>query len=181
MNKYQTIYADPPWQQKMMPILKRRPLTASKLPYPTMTLQDIKALPVGELAGENCHLWLWTTNAFLHDAFHVIEAWGFKYMMVITWVKKSGCGIYWVSTTQPLLFAYKDKCKFPLGKLKPTHLITPPPRKHSQKPIEFYDLIESISPEPRLELFARNKRDGWDSWGNEVESDIDLSPSGVEE
>ena len=174
MKKYQTIYADPPWQQKMMPILKRRPKTPDRLPYPTMTLQEIQELPVGELAGDDCHLWLWATNAFLHDALHVIEAWGFKYMMVITWVKKSGCGIYWVSTTQPLLFAYKGKCKFPLAKLKPTHLITSPPRKHSRKPEEFYELIESISPEPRLELFARQRREGWDCWGNEVDSDIEL-------
>lgn len=174
MKKYQIIYADPPWKQPMMPILKRRPKTARELPYDTMTLQEIMNLPVNDMANDNCHLWLWTTNRFLHDAFHVIEAWGFKYMQVITWVKKSGCGIYWVATTQPLLFAYKGKCKFPLAKLKPTHIITPPPRKHSQKPGEFYELIESISPAPRLELFARNKREGWDCWGNEVDSDIEL-------
>ena len=165
---------DPPWQQKMMPVLKRRPQAATKLPYPTMTLKEITDLPVHELAGDNCHLWLWTTNRFLPDAFPIIEAWGFKYMQVITWVKKSGCGMYWLGTTQPLLFAYKDKCKFPLAKLKPTHFITSPPRVHSQKPNASYDLIEAISPEPRLELFARHKRLGWDCWGNEVDSDIEL-------
>ena len=88
MNEYQIIYADPPWEQKMMPVLKRRPQTAGVLPYPTMSLQEIMGLPIEELAGEGCHLWLWATNAFLHDAFHVIETWGFKYMMVITWVMK---------------------------------------------------------------------------------------------
>jgi N6-adenosine-specific RNA methylase IME4 len=174
MKQYQTILVDPPWEQPMMPILKRRPKTVDKLPYPTMTMEEIKALPVNDLAGDNCHLWLWTTNRFLHDAFHVVDAWGFRYMQVITWVKKSGCGIYWVATTQPLLFAYKGKCKFPLSKLKPTHFITDPPRIHSRKPEASFELIESISPAPRIELFSRARRFGWDCWGNEVDSDISL-------
>lgn len=172
--KFKTLYVDPPWQQPMMPILKRRPHTAKALPYKTMSLAEIQALNVGQLADVGCHLWLWTTNKFLHPAFHIIEAWGFKYMMTITWVKKSGCGIYFASTTQHLLFAYYKKCYFNRARYRPTHFITPPPRRHSQKPDEAYELIEAISEPPRLELFARKQRQGWSVWGNEVESSFQL-------
>jgi len=144
------------------------------LPYPTMSLDKIKELPISELAEKSCHLWLWTTNQFLPAGFEVMMAWGFKYLAPITWVKPSGCGNYFVSVTQTLLFGYKNKCIFPLERYKPTVVHTGLPQNHSQKPEEFYNLIESISPKPRLELFARNKRDGWDCWGNEVESDIEL-------
>ena len=172
---YKTIVADPPWMQPMMPALKRRPKTAVSLPYPTMTVKEIAELPIRNLADTGCHLWLWTTNKFLHDAFHIMDSWGFTYMQTLTWVKTSGCGIYWVNTTQHLLFGYFEKCYFHHDKLKPTHFITPPPRKHSEKPAVSYNLIESISDMPRLELFARNKRQGWAVWGNEVKSDISLS------
>lgn len=170
LHCYKTILADPPWSQPMMPVLRRRPKTALKLPYKTMTIREIESLPVESLGDIGCHLWLWTTNKFLHEAFHVIDAWGFKYMMTITWVKKSGCGIYWVSTTQHLLFAYYKKCYFLNEKLKPTHFITSPPRQHSKKPEESYALIESVSSEPRLELFARNRRAGWNAWGDELDA-----------
>ena len=172
--KYQTIYADPPWEQQMRGKDKRRPNRAIELPYPTMTWQEISILPISKIAEDGCHLWLWTTNQFIHAGFHVMEAWGFKYLAPITWVKPSGVGNYFISVTQTLLFGYKGKCIFPLARYKPTVVQTSIPKRHSQKPEEFYELIESISPEPRLELFARRKRDGWDCWGNEVESDIEL-------
>ena len=174
MKKYQIIYADPPWRQGMSGKYRNYNLK-DKLDYPTMTWQEISNLNVGKIAEVGCHLWLWTTNEFLHAGFHVMDAWGFKYLAPITWVKPSGIGNWFVPRTQTLLFGYKEKCIFPLGRYKPTVLSTPSnPKRHSQKPDEFYDLIESISPTPRLELFARRKREGWDCWGNEVESDIEL-------
>ncbi|RJO62360.1 MAG: methyltransferase [Dehalococcoidia bacterium] len=169
--EYKTIYTDPPWPQQLAGAYKRHK-GATALPYPTMTVSEILALPVQELAAEACHLWLWTTNQFLHDGFHVMEHWGFKYLAPITWVKPSGCGNYFISRTQTLLFGYKGKCRFPLGRYKPTNFHATCPKRHSQKPDEAYALIESISPAPRLELFARQKREGWDVWGNEVKSDI---------
>jgi len=174
MTKYQTIYADPPWNMGLTGLYQTRKLRPARLVYPTMDIEEIKALPVGDLADVGCHLWLWTTNQFLPMGFEVMKAWGFKYLAPITWVKPSGCGNYFVSVTQTLLFGYKERCIFPLARYKPTVIHTSIPKKHSQKPEEFYELIEGISPPPRLELFARNKRDGWDCWGNEVESDIEL-------
>jgi N6-adenosine-specific RNA methylase IME4 len=173
-KKYQTILADPPWQQGLMGKWKRDPGCARDLPYPTMTVDEIKALPINDLAEVGCHLWLWTTNQFLRQGFDVMEAWGFKYLAPITWVKPSGCGNYFIHVTQTILFGYKERCIFPLTRYKPTVLIAPDPHKHSQKPEASYDLIESISPEPRLELFARRKRFSWDCWGNEVDSDVEL-------
>jgi len=173
MKKYLTIVADPPWEERLSGKYRNYNLRR-KLDYPTMGIAEICALPIGGIAEDGCHLWLWTTNQFLHAGFHVMDAWGFKYLSPITWVKPSGVGNYFISVTQTLLFGYKCKCVFPLERYKPTVISTGLPKKHSQKPEAFYELIESISPPPRLELFARNKRDGWDCWGNEVESDIEL-------
>lgn len=180
---YRTILADPPWRQTLMGRRRRAkdPRTRQALDYPTLGLEEIKSLPVQDFAVEGCHLWLWTTNQFLEAGFSVMRAWGFNYLAPVTWVKPSGTGNYFVHTTQTLLFGYFRRCRFPLRRYLPTHFFAPTPREHSRKPEESYRLIESISPGPRLELFARPvsalfpKRVGWDVWGNEVESDVDLS------
>jgi len=172
--KYKTILADPPWQQVMAGKYRTRHQRVRSLPYPTMSVDEIRAMYVKDVASVGCHLWLWTTNQFLPAGFEVMNSWGFKYLSPITWVKPSGCGNYFISVTQTLLFGYKDSCLFPLERYKPTVIYAGLPKKHSQKPEEMYQLIESVSPEPRLELFARHKRLGWDIWGNEVDSDIEL-------
>lgn len=172
-KKYQIIYADPPWNQGMSGKYRNYNLK-SKLDYPIMTIEDICKLPVNKISDIGCHLWLWTTNQYLPAGFEVMKSWGFKYLAPITWVKPSGIGNWFVHRTQTLLFGYKDKCLFPLARYKPTVVQTSNPKRHSQKPDVFYDLIESISPGPRIELFSRARRDGWDSWGDEVESDIVL-------
>jgi N6-adenosine-specific RNA methylase IME4 len=138
-----------------------------------MTLDAISALPVGTLAEPGAHLWLWTTNAFLEPAFAVMRAWGFKYLTAITWVKPSGCGAWFASTTQHCLFGYYQRCQFNRRRYAPTHFHANP-KRHSQKPEEFYGLVEEVSDPARLELFARRHRLGWESWGNEVESAITL-------
>lgn len=140
-----------------------------------MSLEVIKALPVSDLAGVGCHLWLWTTNAFLRDGYDVMAAWGFKYLAPIHWIKPTGCGNYVIHRTQTILLGYKEKCKFN-GKRYFPNILAPgnDPTRHSAKPKEFYELIESVSDPARLELFARNKRDGWDVWGNEVAPDITM-------
>jgi N6-adenosine-specific RNA methylase IME4 len=167
-KKYQVIYADPPWNQALTGKYKGRYNRAITLPYVTMDIDQIKALPVSEISSNGCHLWLWTTNQFLREGFDVMKAWGFKYLAPITWVKPSGLGNYFVHRTQTLLFGYKQKCIFPLGRYKPTVLTAGCPKHHSIKPLEARLLIESISPKPRIELFARQKIEGWDVWGDEV-------------
>ena len=190
MKEYKTIYADPPYPQKIIGKFAERNRRALELPYNTMSIEEICNLPINELADKECHLWIWTTNQFLHDTFHIIEKWGFKYLQTITWIKPSGCGAYFVNTTQHLLFAYKEKCIFKRGRFKPTHFKTSIPKGHSVKPTQVYTMIEDISEEPRLELFARNRREGWDVFGNEIPKDTqrlitkmggNFTPNGVVE
>ena len=176
MTQYLTILADPPWQLSLSGQRKRakegRKPTA--LPYPTMSAEQIQALPVGDLAQDGCHLWLWTTNQHLESGFAVMRAWGFKYLAPIHWIKPTGQGNWFIHRTQTLLFGYRSRCVFPLGRYKPNVFTSGDPVRHSQKPEESYRLIEAVSPSPRLELFARMRRAGWDAWGNEVQSDVEL-------
>jgi len=168
MKKYRTILIDPPWQLKLTGLYRTRKLRPAKLVYPTMTIEEIK-IPINELADIGCHLWLWVTNQTLPLGFELINHWGFKYHAPITWVKPSGCGNYFVHRTQHILFAYKQKCQFNKARYKPTVFFTSIPKRHSEKPEESYQLIESISDEPRLELFARKKRNGWDCIGKDID------------
>lgn len=176
--KYKTILADPPWKQTLDGNWKRRPNRATRLPYPTMTVQEICALPIGELADAGTHLWLWTTNEYLEAGFAVMRAWGFKYLAPITWVKPSGCGAWFSHRTQTMLFGYRSPPAM-AAKYRPTEIHANAGR-HSAKPNESYELIESVSATPRVEIFARPWtpmfpwRDGWDVWGNEVPQDVAL-------
>ncbi len=172
---YRCILIDPPWPQGITGSRKRaKGGSPPELPYPTMTLEQMIRLPVKALGADDSHLWLWTTNQFLEDGFILMRAWGFKYLAAVHAIKPSGIGNYFISRTQTLLFGYKHKCRFPLERYKPNVIEVPDPPRHSAKWDETYDYIEAISPGPRLELFARRKRPGWDVWGNEVSSDVDL-------
>jgi len=175
MIQFATILADPPWPQKLMGRRNRPrdPHNARSLPYSTMGLEEIRALPIATISEPGTHLWLWTTNQFLRQGFEVMEAWGFRYLAPIHWIKPSGAGNYFIHRTQTLLFGYKDLCRFPLERYK-ANLIFAKPGIHSQKPDAAYELIESISPSPRVELFARIRRENWSAWGDEIESDIAL-------
>jgi N6-adenosine-specific RNA methylase IME4 len=173
--KYRTIVADPPWQQPLTGRRAGRHVVSGSLPYPTMTLEQIKRLRVGDMAEDDAHLWLWTTNAFLRQGFDVMEAWGFKYLAPVTWVKPSGMGNYFAHRSQTLLFGYRKRCLFPLARYRSTVLVTNTTPRHSRKPDEAYALIEAVSPGPRLELFARPPhRLGWDVWGNESANTAEL-------
>lgn len=181
MKKYQIIYADPPWDIGVVGIGKDTRQSRSykvggkiSVPYKTMSQEEIRNLPVKNICDDICHLWLWTTNSKLHEAFHVMESWGFKYLNTITYNKPSGFGPWFVNTTQHLLFGYKGKLVMGKGRyaLTSQYYI---PKKHSKKPQSARTLIESVSPYDRkIELFAREKTLGWDVWGNEVQSDIIL-------
>jgi N6-adenosine-specific RNA methylase IME4 len=172
--KFKTIYADPPWQfinrtGKMAPEHKRL------LRYPTMSVSQIKELPISKLAEEDSHLYLWVPNALLQDGLKVMGAWGFKYKTNLIWYKirkdggpdGRGVGFYFRNVTEILLFGIKGKLRtLQPGRIQ-VNLISTRKREHSRKPDEFYNLIEDCSPGPYLELFARFKRPGWQQWGNE--------------
>ncbi len=177
IDLFRTIVADPPWELSMRGKRKRsrEPNLPESLSYPTMTLDAICDLPVARIAADDCHLYLWTTNQHLPDGFKVMKAWGFKYLAPIHWIKPSGVGNWFVHRTQTLLMGYKSRCRFERERYHPNIITTGNPKRHSEKPDETYSLIEAVSCEPRLEMFARNKRPGWSVWGNEVVNDVDLS------
>ena len=150
------------------------PTRSIPVPYPTMSIDEICKMNIAEIADKQSHLWLWTTNKMLHEAFHVMEAWGFKYHNTVTYYKAAGVGAWFVNKTQHLLFGYRGKMEMGPGRYTPT-IAHFRPEKHSRKPESSYTMIESISFPPRLELFARPPVHlGWDVWGNEVSSDVQL-------
>lgn len=146
--------------------------------YPLMRTKDICSLevngkPAADLAEDNAHLYLWTTNNYMPDALKVMEAWGFTYKTCITWGKdRFGLGQYFRGQTEHLLFGVRGYVPYKLdleGKRMQGKTYYYHPRTvHSQKPHLFYDIIEHVSTGPYIELFARNLRTGWDSWGNQV-------------
>ncbi len=183
MKKYQTILADPPWQYGSWGVDPRiRPVSYARhksvpIPYPTMSVDEIKHLPIEGLADVNCELYLWTTQHYIPFAFDVIEAWGFKYCQTVIWCKKprgKGQGGIYCPTNEFLILGRIGKMP-KVNRIDTTWFLTKRPHNsHSTKPEFFQDLIEQVTYPPRLELFARRKRLGWDCWGNEVESDIEL-------
>ncbi len=177
-KKYNTIYADPPWQfqnrtGKVAPEHKRL------MRYETMTLDDIKALPVVDIADDKAHLYLWVPNALLPEGLAVMDAWGFEYKSNIVWEKirkdggpdGRGVGFYFRNVTELLLFGIKKKSS-PNRTLDPArsqvNIIRTMKREHSRKPDEIIPIIESCSQGARIELFARGVREGWDMWGNQA-------------
>lgn len=181
-NKYRTILADPPWYvgkigrgKDLRPGRVVSPTLHAPVTYPTMSLDEISSLSVQKFCDENCHLWLWTTNHNLHDAFHVMEKWGFKYHGIITWYKSAGVGAYLINKTQHLLLGYMGKFYVNRDGRYVSTIQNFRPERHSKKPDLSYEIIERFSYPPYLELFARQKRENWDVWGNEVDSDIQLT------
>jgi len=188
-KKYSIIYADPPWRFKnwsMTELAKRGEKWArrnGRSPYDVMDNKDICNLPVNDLAEKDCILFMWATYPKLKEAFEVIEAWGFTYKTVaFTWVKQNkvsdgwhfGLGYWTRGNPEICLLATKGKPKRinnSIANLTISHL-----RGHSQKPDEVRNkIVKLIGDLPRIELFARDKIKDWDSWGNEVENDIELT------
>lgn len=190
---YKTILADPPWpynspralvgtggrgavanvaELKQVDVLQH---------YPVLSIDALKSLSVEALADTNAHLYLWTTNSFLVEAHEICRAWGFTPKTVLTWVKTKKnkpadtsmkCGYWYRSASEHCVFAVRGRLRlsglpFPTAFL---HERLP----HSVKPDYFYQVIEDHSPGPYLELFARRPREGWDRWGNEVISTVDI-------
>jgi N6-adenosine-specific RNA methylase IME4 len=155
---FQVIVADPPWRYE----------TGNDLPYPTMPLEEIKAMPVRDMADENSILWLWTTNAHLRSAFEVVDAWGFEYKTLLTWVKdRMGTGDWLRGKSEHCLFAVRGRPVFLLG--NHTTILEAARREHSRKPEEFYALVEATSPGGKVDLFCRQRRTGWEAYGNNVD------------
>jgi N6-adenosine-specific RNA methylase IME4 len=176
-KSYGAILADPPWRfqnrtGKMAPEHKR----LSR--YTTLSMQEIKEIPVWLVAGQNSHLYLWVPNALIKEGLQVMESWGFEYKTNLIWhkVRKDGgpdgrgVGFYFRNTTEMILFGIRGKIRTLAQGRSQVNIIKSCKREHSKKPDELYKIIESCSPGPYLELFARGKRPNWDQWGNEVDN-----------
>lgn len=186
---WRTIVADPPWPydttvkgtvalQKPKKEIERGDRHVSDFTYPVMPLEEICALPVKEMVAKNAHLYLWVTNSFMEQGYEVARSWGFKPNTIITWVKtrhddpatpSMKAGYWFRGATEHVLFCTRGSCPKPAIAI-PTAFLHPRIARHSEKPERFYtEVVERISPAPRLEMFARTQRRGWRSWGNQLD------------
>lgn len=169
ITPYRTILADPPWD------IEQKGGYGAIGHYDLMTLDRIKAMPIQDLADQqSSHCWLWVTNSTLRYGFDVLEAWGFTPRSVLTWVKPNfRLGVYLRNSTEHILFGTHGKAPVKYHS-QPTWMFAPI-QDHSHKPEEQYAIIERISYGPYLELFARRRQPGWEVWGNQIPSDVDIA------
>lgn len=192
-SAFSCVVADPPWQVKAGPAgapyvldedgVQRwdgvsRP--SRDLPYPSMTVEEIAALPVREMVARDSHLYLWTINAYVEESYSVARAWGFEPSTLLVWGKApmgGGLGGSYGISTEFILFCRRGSLKAK-GRVTGTWFNWKRPYdergkpKHSAKPEAFQTMVEQVSPGPYLKLFARRKRPGWASWGNEITPDV---------
>lgn len=160
---FQTIVIDPPWDWGDEGDVNQ--FGRAKPDYSTMPIDEIEQLPISKIADDNCHLYLWVTNRSLPKAFRLIEAWGFRYVTCLTWVKPSiGMGNYFRGSTEQVLFAVKGSQPLKRHDVG-THFTAARGKGHSAKPEEFYNLVESCSYAPYIDIFGRKDREGWSVWG----------------
>lgn len=176
-GKYGAILVDPPWRfanrtGKMAPEHKRLHR------YPTMSFEDIAALPVGKIAAEKSHLYLWCPNALLAEALGIMKGWGFTYKTNIVWYKVRkdggpdgrGVGFYFRNVTELVLFGIKGRIRTLAPGRRQVNILVSRKEEHSKKPDAIYDLVERCSPGPYCELFGRQRVKAWTQWGDEVDS-----------
>jgi len=193
MKKYQIIYADPPWKYNSKELYgdkinghkngTRKRFANLERMYNTMTIEDIKALPIKKISDDNCCCFMWVTDSHLKQGIEALESWGFKYKTIaFVWLKKYSTGTnvlnfapWTLKSTEICLLGVKGK----MSKYKTANnvqqFVVAERKKHSQKPEEVRKRIEVLFGGcKKIELFAREKIEGWDCWGNEVESDIEF-------
>ena len=176
-DRFGAILVDPPWRfanrtGKVAP--EHRRLAR----YPTMPVAELRELPVEELAKEQSHLYLWCPNALLADGLSVMQAWGFTYKTNLIWYKVRkdggpdgrGVGFYFRNVTEMVLFGVRGRLRTLAPGRRQTNIIVHRKREHSRKPPTLHEIVTQCSPEPRVELFSRDRVAGWEHWGNEVDT-----------
>jgi N6-adenosine-specific RNA methylase IME4 len=182
-GRFGTVLIDPPWRfanrtGKVAPEHKRLRR------YRTMSFEEIAALPVGELTLPKSHLYMWCPNALLPEGLSIMRAWGFCYKTNIVWFKirkdggadGRGVGFYFRNVTELVLFGVKGGLRTLQPGRRQTNIIQARKQEHSRKPDKLYEIIEACSFGPFLEMFARERRDGWVSWGDEVDTYLHNRP-----
>lgn len=176
--RYRTIVADPPWELSRTrgtwpPGAGNLDYEAAPLDYPTMKVSEIKDLGVSSIAEDDAHLYLWTTQRYIRDAFGVADAWGFRYSTMLVWSKPpKGIAGTFVSSAEFVLFCRRGSLA--AKKRHVGSVFNWSRGAHSAKPEAFLDIVESVSPGPYLEMFARRQRLGWDTWGNEALEHVEV-------
>jgi len=167
-KRYATIVADPPWHYDA-PAYGY----GADANYPTMTVDQLRNMPVGLWAQNNAHLYLWTTNTFIVEAHQIAKDWGFVPKTVLTWIKRRpsndswlGMGRYFRGTTEHIVFAVRGSLN--TYRNDQPNFFYAARGAHSEKPAAFYDMVQHMSPGPYLDVFARKQRFGWDTWGDEA-------------
>jgi site-specific DNA-methyltransferase (adenine-specific) len=181
-KKYSIIYCDPPWKYNSRENKKTRFGGGACGHYDLMSMDEIKKLPLAKLSAKNCVLFLWTTFPYLDEQIKLFEHWGFRYRTIgFAWLKTNknngfpffGVGYYTKSNLEICLMGMRGQLKTKTNSI--SQVVISPRRKHSQKPDEIREkIVELFGNLPRIELFAREKKGGWDAWGDEVQSDIEL-------
>ena len=164
-ERYPVIYLDPPWRYEHAESESR----AIENQYPTMSLEEIKAMDMTKVAFDDCVMFMWATSPKLADAFEVLDAWGFSYRTCAVWDKqKIGMGYYFRQQHELLLIAVKGQPPTPAPADRPSSVFSYPRGSHSAKPHEVYEIIEAMYPTlPKIEMFCRTPREGWGVWGNQ--------------
>lgn len=182
-GSFSTILIDPPWRfsnrtGKMAPEHKRLKR------YETLSMDEIASLPVEKIASNPSHLYLWCPNALLPDGLKIMRAWGFTYKTNIVWYKVRkdggpdgrGVGFYFRNVTELLLFGIRGRMRTLNAGRRQTNIVISRKEEHSRKPADVYRIIEQCSPGPYVELFARERVPGWESWGDQVDSYLSMRP-----
>ena len=171
-KKYNVIVIDPPWDIKKL-THKARP-NQVKMDYPTMSLEEIKKLDIDSIAEDDCWCFLWTTQKFLFKSKDILESWGFNYLLTMVWEKTYGrssgmplFGFRW--NGEFILVGYRNKPALWIkGKPLIPVVFSAENIRHSQKPDKFYNMVKQLG-DKRIDIFARDRKEGWDSWGDEIE------------
>ncbi len=175
-DPFRTVLADPPWRFQNR-TGKMAPEHVRLARYETMTFDEIYGLPVDRVCDEKAHLYLWVPNALLAEGMETMRRWGFTYKTNLVWYKVRkdggpdgrGVGFYFRNVTELVLFGIRGKGNRTLAAgRRQVNLFAERKREHSRKPEQLYEIVESCSPGPYLELFARTRRPGWEQWGDEV-------------
>ena len=190
---FRVVVADPPWMYQKDPGAKGGGDGASGIAereYPTMTNEEIAALPIRDIAAPDAHLFMWITNPGIYGGRFsdvspaaIASAWGFEYRTLLTWVKtvsegridRGGMGWYFRGATEHVLYATRGKAGIPAA-LREPNVFLAAKGAHSVKPRAFFDLVERVTDGPRLEMFARRPRPGWTVWGNQANGEVLIAP-----
>jgi len=173
MKTYDIVVIDPPW--KIQKIKRRVRPNQVTMDYPMLSLEEIKEIPLQALLKDNAYVFMWVIDKYLHEGKSILEAWGLKYHLTMSWDKTNGVSLYGFNRrTEFIMVGIRGKHDiYPSRKTIKTSF-TAKSTGHSKKPDHFYEMLNTLDGE-RLDMFARKPHDGWDVWGNEVDSDIDLT------